>query len=91
MNIEVKQEVMEEGINLLIANAFSSMQDNDSWSNNNPLHKFLKDVMKDNEDKIKNILSEYLMNVIESEDFRLSVKSEYTKMLAKAMLQQVRE
>lgn len=89
MNIEVKQEIVEKGVNLLLANAFNNMQDKGSWPINNPFNIFLKDVMENNEDKIKNILSDYLMKVIESEDFRLSVKSEYAKMLAKAMLQQV--
>jgi hypothetical protein len=51
--------------------------------------KLLKEVAKENEDKIKAILSEYMMEIVESEDFRLSVKSEYSKMLAEAMLQQV--
>lgn len=90
MNIEVKQEIIEEGVNLLLANAFDNMRDKrDSWDTKNPFSRLLKEVAKEDEDKIKTILSKYMMEVVESEDFMLSVKSEYAKMLAEAMLQQV--
>jgi len=90
MDIRVKQEIVEKGVNLLLANAFDNMQDKrDSWDTKNPFSKFLKEVAEENKDKLKDILSEYMMEIVKSEDFRLSVKSEYAKMLAEAMLQQV--
>jgi hypothetical protein len=90
MNVEIDREIIGKGVNLLLANAFDNMQDKrDSWDSKNPFSKFLKEVAKENEDKIKAVLSEYIMEIVESEDFRLSVKSEYAKMLAKAMLKQV--
>ena len=87
---EIDQVIINNGINILLKNAFEKIQDDrGSWSENNPFSKYLRKVMDEKEDEIKKILGDYVMEVIESDDFRLAVKSEYTRMLAKAMLNQM--
>lgn len=90
LEVEVSQEIIAKGVNLLLENAFQNMIDNGSgWSTKNPIFKFLEAAMDERKEEIQQKLGEYLMEVVDSEDFRLAVKSEYTSMLAKAMLTQV--
>ena len=90
MIAEIDQEIITSGINILLKDAFNKLQDErDPWSKKNPFSKYLGKVMNEKEEEIKKILGDYVMEVIESDDFRLAVKSEYAKMLAKAMLNQM--
>lgn len=90
LKVEVNPEIITKGVNILLDNAFQNMLDtNSGWSKKNPLFQFLEDAMKERKEEIQQKLGEYLIEVVDSEDFRLAVKSEYTSMLAKAMLTQV--
>lgn len=92
MIAEISPEIINKGLDILLENAFEKLQDaHDGWSTKNPFSQYIKEIMDERKDKIKEILGNYLMEIVESEDFRLAVKSEYSKMLAKAMLKQVGE
>ena len=92
MIVEVNPEVVTNGVNLLLENAFSNIQDNrDSWSEKNPFSKYLRKVMDEKQGEIKKVLADYVMEVVESEDFRFAVKSEYAKLMAEAMLRQMQK
>ena len=88
MNAELNQKIITEGVNMLLKNAFDRMaNDRDSWNSaSNPFVPFMDRVIRDQEDKIKESLGKYIMEVVDSDDFRSAVKSEYTKKLAQAMI-----
>lgn len=88
MNAELNQKIITEGVNMLLKNAFDRMANGrDSWdAASNPFVPFMDRAIRDQEDNIKESLGKYIMEVVDSDDFRLAVKSEYTKKLAQAMI-----
>ena len=93
LTIELDKEELQNMFSALMENAFAVLHQNDlPWGyggNQNTFIDIIRKAIEKNQDEIERILGTYILEIVESEDFRNAVKLEYSGMLARAMLAKI--